>query len=613
MAGINNPTFDEVERKISKHSLRISLNLGHQDFGLDELNDDIKNRDSSKDEGYSKRENSSGCLAAGRLAIDQFFVRNKKVFKRMGILLIHASVIVYLTFASIYWTKNAKNCEFEWCDGYGMLIVILSIVYFCLIYYCIIKKYFGKSIKSGFDPLCSCLDGINNYRYGPSLFKGSFYGLVLIAIVVFLILDTVGSRDRLTSFIGIVVLMFFGWVFSKNPGKIYWQPVIWGLILQFSFGLITIRWSVGRAIFQCVANKVAAFLGYAKDGAAFVFSQQIIDDGVFAFAVLPVIFFFSFIIQILYYWGAMQWVILKLGWMLQYVMGTTVCESLNSAANTFLGMTESPLLIKPYISKLTKSELHAIMCSGFASVSGTVLAAYIGFGAQPAHLITASVMSAPAALCFSKLFYPETEKSQTTFDNIPLQKSEDTSVMDAATKGALAGIPLVLGIVANIVAFVSLISFLNAILSWLGGLVGFSELTFELILSKVFMPLSWIIGVPWDQCEDVATLIGLKSVVNEFVAYQKLGELKKAGKLTPRVEAIATYAICGFANPGSIGIMMGSLGSMAPEKRQQIAELVVRAFVAGSIVCFLSACTAGMLMDESFFATALTNGTTPAQ
>lgn len=167
--------------------------------------------------------------------------------------------------------------------------------------------------------------------------------------------------------------------------------------------------------------------------------------------------------------------------------------------------------------------------------------------------------------------------------------------MDAATKGALAGIPLVLGIIANIVAFVSLISFLNAMLSWLGLLVGFPELTFEYILSKVFIPLSWIMGVPWDQCEDVATLIGLKTVVNEFVAYQKLGEFKRAGRLTPRVEGIATFAICGFANPGSVGIMMGGLGSMAPDKREEIAAVALRAFVAGSAVCFMTASIAGKL------------------
>ncbi|KAK0075455.1 hypothetical protein PV326_011569 [Microctonus aethiopoides] len=405
-------------------------------------------------------------------------------------------------------------------------------------------------------------------------------------------------------------MLAMGFIFSKYPRQINWRPVIWGLILQFAFGLITIRWSIGRAIFKCLSDKVATFLNYAEDGATFVFSKEIIDNKVFAFAVLPVIFFFSFFIQILYYWGAMQWIILKLGWVLQTIMGTTVCESINSAANTFLGMSEAPLLIKPYISKLTSSEMHAIMCSGFATVSGTVLAAYISFGAQPSLLITASVMSAPAALCFSKLFYPEIENSQTTFQNIPLQKSEDNSILDAATKGALAGIPLVLGIIANIVAFISFISFLNASLSWFGGLVGFSDLTFEYLLSKIFMPLSWIMGVPWDQCEDVATLIGLKTAVNEFVAYQKLGEFKRNGKLTPRVEGIATFAICGFSNPGSIGIMMGTLSSMAPEKREQIAAVVVRAFIGGSAVCFMTASIAGILMNEEFFSEQHINGTT---
>lgn len=218
-------------------------------------------------------------------------------------------------------------------------------------------------------------------------------------------------------------------------------------------------------------------------------------------------------------------------------------------------------------------------------------------------------MSAPAALCYSKLFYPETEKSLTSFDNIKLEKSNDSGLMDAASKGALAGIPMVLGIIANIIAFVSFIALINALLSWLGYLVGYEALTFELILSKVFMPLSWIMGVPWDKCEDVGTLIGLKTVVNEFIAYQKLGEFKRAGRIFGRTEAIATYAICGFSNPGSIGIMLGALTTLAPEKKEQITAVVMRAFVAGSAVCFLTASIAGMLMSDDYFQSVATNTT----
>lgn len=378
--------------------------------------------------------------------------------------------------------------------------------------------------------------------------------------------------------------------------QIQWRTVIWGLILQFILGLITLRWSVGRSIFQCVSGKVTTFLDYAKAGASFVFSEDIVGKGVFAFAVLPVVFFFSFAVQVLCYLGAMQWIILKLGWVLQSIMGTTLCESLAAAANPFIGMSESPLMIAPYLKHLTSSELHAILGSGFSTVSGTVLAAYIAFGAKPAHIITASIMSAPTSLAYSKLFYPETEQSLTKSENIKLEKSSDSSILDAATNGALAALPIVLGIIANIVAFVSFVAFVNGILSWFGGLVGYEQLSLEIILGKVFMPLSWTMGVPWDHCEDVATLIGLKTVVNELVAYQRLGEMKH---LKGRSEAIATFAICGFANPGSIGIQIGVFSSLVPEKKEQVTAVIVRAFITGTAACFLTASIAGMLLDDA--------------
>lgn len=603
MAALENPVFSAVERKLSQHSLRISLDLSPvidsiQMPQLNEVNsensDTMKHDDRSTESTYQLNDNTKSQKS--------WFYKNKKITNNLIAFFLHLIVLIYFIFATKYWINNNKDGNIDWCNGYGMLVVLVGIVYISIIYYKIFKKYFATIIIKIIQPLLNFIQSIQEKRFMSVVIKTIFYLSLLIGLVIYLYYDTIGSRERLRSCLGFVLILIFGFVFSKHPTKVNWRPVIWGLILQIGFGLLIIRWTVGRSIFECVADKVTIFLNYAKDGSIFVFSEDlVIINSVFAFSVLPVVFFFSFMIQVLYYWGAMQWVILKLGWALSSIMGTTVCESINTAANTFLGMTESPLLIKPYISKLTASELHAIMCSGFATVSGTVLAAYINFGAQPSHLITASVMSAPAALCFSKLFYPETEKSKTTFKNIPLQKSEDSSVMDAATKGALAGIPLVLGIIANIIAFVSLISFLNGILGWLGGLVGFTNLTLEYILSKVFLPLSWIIGVPWDHCEDVATLIGLKTVVNEFVAYQRLGELKKLGKLTPRVEGIATFAICGFANPGSVGIMMGALSSMAPESRQTIASVVVRAFISGTAVCFMTASIAGMLMDEDYY------------
>ncbi|XP_048511454.1 sodium/nucleoside cotransporter 2 isoform X2 [Athalia rosae] len=549
-------------------------------------------------------------FSSSRNAIGSVISKNPRTIRWGWITILNAAVAVYFGFATRYWYITYGFWTGQWCNGYGMLVILLAIIYGSLFYYHIAKRFFGKTIAGCFRPVLKCCKNVNENKYVRRFGSAIFYLIVFAAGIVFLIFDTIDSRDRLISLLGACILIALGWIFSKHPGRVNWTPVLWGLILQFAIGLFTIRWSTGREIFQCIADKMTIFLSYATEGAIFVFSKELVSEyNVFAFASLTVVFFFSFIVQILYYVGAMQWFIMKLGGLLQIIMGTTVCESINSVANIFLSMSESPLLIKPYIPSLTHSEMHTIMASGFATVSGTVLLAYINFGAEPAHLLIASVMSAPAALCYSKLFYPEVEETKTSRETIAPLKSDDTSLLDAASKGAVTGIALFLGIIANVIAFVSAIAFLNGIISWLGGLVGYDFITFDWMLSKVFIPLAWIMGVPWEECEMIAGLIGLKTAVNEFVAFQQLGQYKSAKMLSPRTEAIATYAICGFSNPGSIGIMIGALTSMAPEKRTQITSVAVRAFITGSAVCFLTACVAGMLMTDEFYSAVAINST----
>ncbi|XP_043529000.1 uncharacterized transporter YutK isoform X3 [Frieseomelitta varia] len=547
-------------------------------------------------EGKERIQKSRGYLQGGCDAFSNFQSKHRLAFKIFFLSLLNVVIVIYFVFATLYWINNNYENNIDWCNGYGLLILLLTIVYGGILYH-----YYGKK----FLKYCSrpCINFIRSFRktkHGSFVIQTVIYVCVFVAIIIFLIIDTVDSRERLMSAIGVVTLLSFGWIFSKHPGHIKWRPVLCGLILQFLFGLISIRWPVGRSIFQCLASKVEAFLDFAKSGASFIYSDKLVDDGVFAFTVLPVIFYFSFFIQIFYYLGVMQWIIFSLGKILQSILGTSICESVACAANIFLGMTESPLMIKPYLNKLTASELHTIMSSGLSTVSGTVLAAYIKFGANPTHLITSTLMAAPAALCYSKLFYPETEKAIVTADNVRLEKSKDSSLLDAASKGAVIAIPLVFGIIANIVAFVSFIALVNSLLSWTGSLVGYKGFTFELILSKVFIPLSWIMGVPWDKCEDVATLIGLKTVVNEFVAYETLGKYKKQGRIFGRAEAIATFAICGFANPGSVGITMSMMTTLAPDKKEIVASTVMRAFVAGSATTFLTASIAGMLISNDY-------------
>ncbi|XP_076242003.1 concentrative nucleoside transporter 2 isoform X2 [Calliopsis andreniformis] len=560
------------------------------------------NEESMKDKNETYTNKPAGYMASRYNKMNNFLSKHQKIWKVLFLITLNLVIVIYLVFATLYWEKYNYENGCDWCDGYGMLILLFAFGYGGVLYYYAIRRFFRRTLSSCIQPLREHIQSFQRRRRScGTVLKALLYICIFAAIIVFLVFDTASSRERLVSAIGVVVLLGFGWVFSKHPGNVKWRPVLTGLILQFLFGLLTIRWPVGRAIFECISNKVATFLEFAKKGSSFIFSNNLVEEGVFAFSALPVIFYFSFIIEILYYLGVMQAVILNIGGFLQTLMGTTICESVNCAGNIFIGMTESPLLIKPYLNKLTGSELHAIMCSGFATVSGTVLAAYIGFGANPANLVTATLMAAPAALCYSKLFYPETEKPMLTTEDIVLERSKDSNILDAACKGATAAIPIVLSIVANIVAFISFIALLNALLGWIGILVGFNDLSFEYILSKVFMPVSWIIGVPWSQCEDVGTLIGLKTVVNEFVAYQKLGELKSQGRIWGRSEAIATFAICGFGNPSSIGITLSVMSSLASEKKKEITGAVGRAFVAGCAVCLLTASVAGLLITDDAF------------
>ncbi|XP_034652477.1 solute carrier family 28 member 3 [Drosophila subobscura] len=536
-----------------------------------------------------------------------FFNKNPKIARIVRIslyILLHLVVVGYFSYATYhyndlknydcYWGYNPL-CGINFCSGYGMLLLLLGFIYLGLFYYYIFKPRVGLWLHREYlKPAAQKWHTFSRTR-AVSLVC---IALLLLCLAIFLYFETKDEPQKLVSLVAPCFFILCGYCFSTKRSAIKWRIVITGITCQFLLGIFCIRWEVGRNIFDCLGQKVATFLDYAKDGAQFVFGDFLIQAEVFAFAILPVIFFFSFFISILYYMGAMQWVVIKLGWILQQILGTTVCESVTAAANIFLGMSESPLLIRPYINKLTKSEIHSIMVSGFATVSGTVLAAYLSFGASAAHLITSSVMAAPATLAISKLYMPETEESQTTSESIELEKSQDSSLLDAASSGASNAVPIVLGIIANIVAFVAFVAFLNGIVNWLGYLVGVDDIDFEWIFSKLFIPLVWAMGVPSQDCNLVAKVVATKTIINEFVAYERLGAYIQSGEITARSAGIATFAICGFANPSSLGILIGSLSAMAPHRRSTITSVAFRAFVVGSIVCFVSASFAGILLQE---------------
>lgn len=504
---------------------------------------------------------------------------------------------VYLGFA-VYktWDKAVT-----WCEGAKFLTLVTIISYVFAFYSYIFKPYVLRRIRPCLLPILSCLQKVNNYKYTSRV----VWCTVLAAAVAFLVVDTADNRYRLVSAGGLVILVFLGYVFSKHRSKIIWRHLFWGLTIQFCMGLLVLRWSVGQDVFSCLGDKVKTFLDVTDKGSTFVFGYLVsgemvgipLQPAVFAFKVLTVVIFFSFVVSLLYYYGVMQLLVSKLGWLLHVTIGTTACESMNAAGNVFLGMTEAPLLIRPFLPLMTKSELHAVMTGGFATIAGSVLAAYINFGINASHLLTASVMAAPAALAFSKLVYPETEDSQTQVENIKIEKGQETNALEAATNGASTAIALVSNIAANLIAFVAFVALVDTLFGWLGSLVMWNDLSFEWILSKIFIPVSLLMGVDWDDREHVANLIGLKTVVNEFVAYKKLADYTKDKLLSARSEAIATFALCGFSNISSIGIQLGALSAMAPDRKSDLSKVAVRAMITGTVVCFMNACVAGTLLQ----------------
>ncbi|KAG7167256.1 Solute carrier family 28 member 3-like 2 [Homarus americanus] len=472
--------------------------------------------------------------------------------------------------------------EDYWCRGDGFLIILTGIVGLGLLYFQVVKPLWGAILYKNFIKKLVVLGGqFWQHRWVRLL----VYLCLVGAVVIFLLVDAKEEPHRLISVFGIAIR---------------WRHVAWGMGLQFLLGLVILRWPLGQAVFQCAGDKVSTFLAFTDAGSGFVFGALVSEQHIFAFQVLSVILFFSFCIQILYYFGVMQWVVLKLGWFLQVTVGTTACESVNAAANIFLGQTEAPLLIKPFIPDMTKSELHAVMTGGFATIAGSVLAAYISFGVDPAHLLSASVMSAPAALAFAKLFYPETKQSRTGVKDIKIEKGDEANCLHAAMVGVTNAIPLVANIAANLIAFYAFIALLSSIFDWsctlAGAEAGFCSL--QGLFGWIFMPLAWVMGVDWSECDKVGELIGIKTIVNEFVAYARLAEMKNAGDLSVRAEVIATYALCGFSNISSIGINLGGFGAMAPGRKADLAKVVVRAMIAGSCACFLTACIAGTLLNE---------------
>lgn len=408
---------------------------------------------------------------------------------------------------------------------------------------------------------------------------------------------------RFTGLLGLVVILAAAWLWSNHKRDVKLRIVAWGLGLQFAFALLVLKTDFGR-IFQKIGEGVNAMLGYSQAGASFVFGDALGKNSgpfgvIFAFQVLPIVIFIASFFAILYYLGVMQWIVRGMAIGMQKVMGVSGAESLNVAASIFMGQTEAPLTIRPFIAGLTESELFTIMASGMAHVSGSVMAAYVMIaGVEIKHLLTAVIMTAPATIMLSKIFVPETEKPATAGKvEVKIEKTA-VNVIDAAAQGAGDGLHLALNIAGMLIAFLALIAMVNGIFGGIHNMrgMGWFPTSLESVFGVVFAPVAWIMGVPWKDTRAVGDLLGTRLVLNEFVAFLKLGGPMKA-TLDHRSFTIATYALCGFANFSSIAIQIGGIGALAPNRKSDLARLGIRAVAAGSMANFMSACIAGMLIQ----------------
>ena len=415
--------------------------------------------------------------------------------------------------------------------------------------------------------------------------------------------------ERLISLFGLLVMVGLAWLMSSHRRRFSVRIVVGGLLLQFLFALVMLRTPPGIWLFNGIEAFFDELQKWVNEGSGFLFHfispanvdpQTTPHDALiwtFAFRALPTIIFFSSLMAVLYHLGVMQLVVRGMAWVMQWTLGTSGSESLAAAANVFVGHTEAPLVVRPFIKGMTPSELNAMMVGGFATVSGGLLAAYHGMGINAGHLATASVISAPAALAIAKVMQPEVDKSQTRGRVQAAIPRTATNVLEAAAIGATDGMKLVLNVAAMLIAFLAMIAMFNALVGWIGSWFGLAW-SLEAALAYLFAPLAWVMGIPAEDCLKAGQLLGVKTVANEFIAYQQLGVMIQgdAPQISERSQYIMTYALSGFSNFAAIGIQIGGIGGLVPERRADLARFGLRAMIGGLLACCMTACVAGVLI-----------------
>jgi concentrative nucleoside transporter, CNT family len=403
---------------------------------------------------------------------------------------------------------------------------------------------------------------------------------------------------RFTGLLGIAAIIGVGFLLSRDRKAIKWKVVGIGLALQFLFAVFVLRTDFGRSLFERLGSFITNVLNYSSVGAQFVFGQLAIPSSntgmIFAAAILPAIIFVSALFAILYYLGIMQWVVRAFAAVMTRLMGASGAESLDVAASIFMGQTEAPLSIRPFLAKMTRSELMTVMTAGMAHISGSLMLAYIAFGVEARHLLAAVIMTAPGTIMIAKLMEPETGTPETVGNTKLDMPRTDSNILEAAARGTSEGLHLMLNVVAMLIAFVALVALMNGGFGWIHGKLEWFPASLQVVLGWVGRPVAWLLGVSWHDSAAVGGLLGTRAVLNEFIAYSDLSPMKSM--LDPRSFTIASFALAGFANFSSIGIQIGGIGALVPERRKDLAALGFRAMLAGTMANFISAAIAGMLL-----------------
>jgi CNT family concentrative nucleoside transporter len=407
-----------------------------------------------------------------------------------------------------------------------------------------------------------------------------------------------GLLLRLRGILGIVAILLIAIALSHNRRRIQWKVVAWGLALQLLFAIFVLRIPAGQQLFRALGSFVTSILNYSYVGSQFVFGELGKPNSslgvIFAFQLLPAIIFVSALFAIMYYLGIMQIIVRAFAVLMSRVMGASGAESLNVAASIFMGQTEAPLTIRPFLSRMTRSELMTVMTAGMAHISGSIMVAYIAFGIEARHLLTAVIMTAPGTIMMAKLFEPEIEVPE-TYGKVKLDMpKQDVNLLDAAARGTSEGLTLMLNVIAMLVSFVALVALVNGGFGALHRYATWFPPNLQTVLGWIFSPIAWIMGVPGRDSATIGGLLGTRMVLNEFIAFAQLGPMK--AQLDPRSFTIASFALAGFANFSSVGIQLGGIGALVPERKRDLAQLGIRAMLAGTLANFLSATIAGMLL-----------------